>query len=347
MARPGDDNTLTHRDLARALGVSETTIKSYRRKFPEFWQAEGDGKPLRFAPRCLDLARAIQTHFRRGLSVEAARARLGEEFSPAAPAPVPVAPADSGAPKPPGNAPGTAAPSPPDSLARIEGLLEGLFTLQNRTHSLMAELLAKLDAVAEALPSGSSPPAHAPGRSTPGADVGRAAPASACGAPGNRPVQARPAAVQGARAPGSPPQAPLRSAPASDPPRTPAPADQTEEAPPDAFQDLPVVVVRSSDGNYLGMTQPSGRPFALRHFARFLARRAGPEGGRARWLRQGGDWVFSLESRGQAHDHRFQEATTPKGNAVARFSGLSVGGRAASEAALQALLRQMKETPEP
>jgi len=57
--------------------------------------------------------------------------------------------------------------------------------------------------------------------------------------------------------------------------------------------------------------------------------------------------VLSVESHGQTHDHHFQDAVTPKGNAVARFAALTASGRPASEAALQALLRQLKETPEP
>lgn len=288
---PAEPKTITHADLARALGVTVTTIKSYRRKFPEFWTTDGQGKPLRFPPQALALARAIRDHFDRGFSVEETRKRLGQTFEafahPAPAVPAPAAPAEQA----------------PEPLARIEALLEGLFTLQNRTHSLLAELLAKLDSLA--------PDAKISGM-TPGP------------APRKEP--------------------PPRRAPAAPA----APAPQAQDEPPGAFLDLPVVVLAADGVSYLGMTRASGGPFTLRHFEGFLLRRAGNGNARApRWRRQGEVWILPVESHGQTHDHHFQEAVTPRGNAVARFASLSVAGKPASEAALQALLRQMKESPEP
>jgi hypothetical protein len=70
----------THKDLSRLLGVSETTVKSYRRKFPGCIPVAGYGKPIRFGEDALRIARRIRDLFEYGLSVDETRARLAEEF---------------------------------------------------------------------------------------------------------------------------------------------------------------------------------------------------------------------------------------------------------------------------
>ncbi|MFI3271472.1 MAG: MerR family transcriptional regulator [Pseudomonadota bacterium] len=72
---------LTHKDLAKALGVSETTIKSYRRKFPACITVASKGKPIRFSPEAETVCRRIQALFALGMAVEDVRVRLAEEFS--------------------------------------------------------------------------------------------------------------------------------------------------------------------------------------------------------------------------------------------------------------------------
>lgn len=72
---------LTHKDLAKALGVSETTIKSYRRKFPACIVVASKGKPLRFMPEAETVCRRIQALFALGMAVEDVRVRLAEEFA--------------------------------------------------------------------------------------------------------------------------------------------------------------------------------------------------------------------------------------------------------------------------
>lgn len=72
---------LTHKDLSKALGVSETTIKSYRRKFPSCIPLVSKGKPLRFTVEAEAVCRRIQEFFALGMAVEDVRLRLAEEFS--------------------------------------------------------------------------------------------------------------------------------------------------------------------------------------------------------------------------------------------------------------------------
>lgn len=72
--------TVTHKDLARKLKVSETTIKSYRRKFSDCIPVASQGKPIRFLPEAVAVCTRIRDLFDLGMSVEEVRARLAQEF---------------------------------------------------------------------------------------------------------------------------------------------------------------------------------------------------------------------------------------------------------------------------
>ncbi|MDL2267549.1 helix-turn-helix domain-containing protein [Desulfovibrio sp. OttesenSCG-928-G15] len=75
------EKTFTHKDLAVLLGVSETTVKSYRRKFPGCIPVANKGKPIRFTEEAATVALKIRDYFDTGMSVEDVRARLAQEFS--------------------------------------------------------------------------------------------------------------------------------------------------------------------------------------------------------------------------------------------------------------------------
>lgn len=77
--------TFTHKELARLLSVSETTIKSYRRKFDACIPVANLGKPIRFTESALQVCQQIRDHFNAGMSVEEVRARLAQQFSWIAP----------------------------------------------------------------------------------------------------------------------------------------------------------------------------------------------------------------------------------------------------------------------
>lgn len=79
------EGNLTHRDLARLLGVSETTVKSYRRKFPDCIPVASQGKPIRFTAEAAAVSLRIRDLFEMGMSVEEVRARLAAEFAWIAP----------------------------------------------------------------------------------------------------------------------------------------------------------------------------------------------------------------------------------------------------------------------
>jgi hypothetical protein len=73
-------DSLTHKDLADLLGVSETTIKSYRRKFPGCFPVASRGKPIRFKSGSKDIALRIRDAFSAGMSVEELGVKLELEF---------------------------------------------------------------------------------------------------------------------------------------------------------------------------------------------------------------------------------------------------------------------------
>ncbi len=72
---------LTHRGLADLLGVSETTVKSYRRKFPGCIPVANLGKPIRFTQEAAKVCLRIRELFETGMSVEEVRGRLTQEFN--------------------------------------------------------------------------------------------------------------------------------------------------------------------------------------------------------------------------------------------------------------------------
>lgn len=75
------ESTLTHKNLAALLGVSETTVKSYRRKFPGCIPVANKGKPIRFTQDAAKVATRIRDLFATGMSVEEVRARLAADFA--------------------------------------------------------------------------------------------------------------------------------------------------------------------------------------------------------------------------------------------------------------------------
>ncbi|MDL2313960.1 helix-turn-helix domain-containing protein [Desulfovibrio sp. OttesenSCG-928-C14] len=74
------EETLTHKDLADFLGVSETTVKSYRRKFPDCIPVASQGKPIRFKAVARDICLRIRDLFALGMSVAEVGERLRQEF---------------------------------------------------------------------------------------------------------------------------------------------------------------------------------------------------------------------------------------------------------------------------
>ncbi|MBG0778238.1 MAG: hypothetical protein H0S85_17590 [Desulfovibrionaceae bacterium] len=74
------DDLTSYRELAGLLGVTETTIKSYRSKFPPFLKPVNQGKPLRFPAVAREVCARIRQCFGDGRSIAETRAVLIAEF---------------------------------------------------------------------------------------------------------------------------------------------------------------------------------------------------------------------------------------------------------------------------
>ena len=156
----------THRDLAKALGVSETTIKSYRAKFPSFLPVAREGKPVRLHPEALDVCRRIRELFADGLSILQTSQALQAEFkeyprnrrlSTLQTSAVSTAPGESPEPGESALGPRIEALTQAQNQARgrmeqLELEVRNLATMEAASKALIAELLAELRAARANLP---------------------------------------------------------------------------------------------------------------------------------------------------------------------------------------------------
>jgi len=138
---------LTHQDLSELLKVSETTIKSYRRKFADCIPVANHGKPIRFAPEAAQVCLRIRDMFSTGMSVPEVRARLAAEFAWIPPMDEPKA-----------ETPPSAVALPQDFTQAVSNLARGMVTLTQQ----QSALLKRLEDMEAAL-SGTEAPAAAAG----------------------------------------------------------------------------------------------------------------------------------------------------------------------------------------
>ncbi len=75
-----NDITYTHKELAALVNVSETTIKSYRKKIPNCLPISNTGKPIRFSQDALEVCKRIKELFSEGMAVVDVQKRLSEEY---------------------------------------------------------------------------------------------------------------------------------------------------------------------------------------------------------------------------------------------------------------------------
>jgi DNA-binding transcriptional MerR regulator len=296
----------THRDLSRLLGVSETTIKSYRRKFPGCIPVAGYGKPIRFGEDALRVARRIRDLFEHGLSVGETRARLTGEFDWIAPE---RAEADER--QPAREEDETRRPDPNALLAGLARSMVDVFLSQR-------EIIKRLDALTvrlQAMPATSAPPASPESAGRPDAPEGGpgfgetdgrydspdARTAAACGAstsaasaPGDSP-DARTAAAAGHACRILPLHGPEAAEfPGADVDAVHVPARSTIE-PPRRFLALPLVAA-AGNGEYIGAGGRKRGRFSLNDLkALFVFSFAPPRHFRFLWEEREEAWMLRLE----------------------------------------------------
>lgn len=321
-------DTYTHKDLAHLCGVSETTIKSYRRKFPGFIPVLTKGKPIRFRGEAGDVCLMIRDCFAKGMSVNETHKVLKEHFKEDLPA-----------------RRSRASASPPAQGAISEEYLEKFFKTAGQMMQGMAGLATAQAKAEQRLRKVESALERLLDLET-----------------GNRETVAALLRERPVESPDFEPVNSFTPPPSSEPEprvrarkivnvRSPEGAVESyalekEEVrvvdcmPPDAFLNTPIVI-RNDQGEFLGVP---GR-LSLSGFLEILVREA-EEGGSSlsNWGKQGETWVYIIESPGKdTHALHFSTTTTPRGNLVVLMDRLDVNDKQTSSQFLQEFFRQVKD----
>jgi hypothetical protein len=317
----------THKDLADILGVSETTIKNYRRKFPEFLVPLNRGKPIRFKTESADICLAIRKGFDEGRSVEEVKAGLYEAF--------------------------------PEVGAGGEGpLLSGRETgrLLTSLTASMEEMLAHQRAMAEQLSKLESAPGDEDSQAPLGIDFSPVLEEIA--ALKSLIAQAESDAEEQSEESERTRVIVVRSEDGQET-RYPFENDKQDlggldegdniaaDIPSATMLSLPLVI-RSEEGDFLGVAGRTGGRFSLTDFLELMEQHA-PEAASmgVQWSKTAEDWHLSL-SWGEAagldtHSLSLQEITTPKGNSVVLLDSLRIGGQDTGPAFLRTFLLRLRK----
>jgi len=324
-------DTYTHKDLAKICGVSETTIKSYRRKFPGFIPVLTRGKPIRFKSEASNVCLKIRDCFDKGMSVNETHKTLKENFkeetssssrrTPSASAPSGVSQEymekffeTAGQMMQGMAALATAQAKAGQRLEKVEATLGKLVEIETRNSETFSQLLTHIQAPASEIPPTSSQP-----------EAGASSP--------EKKVRAR-KIVNVRSSEGDVKSYSIEKNENKDE------ANAGLERPSDAFLNTPIVI-RNDQGEFLGVP---GR-LSLSGFIEILVREA-EEGGASlsSWARRDEAWVFTMKMPGgDSHGLFFTSTTTPKGNLVVLLDRLDVNEKETSPQFLQEFFRQVKD----
>jgi len=75
------ERLLTLAEIARRLGLPESTVRYYRNRFRDYVPAVGEGKTRRYRPEALDVLRFVADSIRAGVPAEDIEAALRERFA--------------------------------------------------------------------------------------------------------------------------------------------------------------------------------------------------------------------------------------------------------------------------
>ena len=328
-------DTYTHKDLAALCGVSETTIKSYRRKFPGYVPVLTRGKPIRFKKEAGEVCLAVRDCFAKGMSVNETlkvlqgrfRRQLADRTRRTAPAAAATSPEGvvsqeylekffetAGQMMQGMAAMATAQAKANQRLERLESALDKLLEIETRNGETFAELLSR---------EPSSAPKPAQPELLPDEPAEKESKKPTKPAPTRKIVNVQE------------PEGGVTSYTLEK-----EPDGEAVERPSDEFLDTPIVI-RNEQGEFLGV--PGRLP--VRGFVDILLRdggEAGPE--RSGWTRSVAGWTLALQMKGEAlRELSFASTTTPRGNLVVLLERMAVAGAPADSSALQAFFRQIKD----
>ena len=324
-------DTYTHKGLAELCDVSETTIKSYRRKFPGFIPVLTKGKPIRFKSEAGDVCLKIRDCFAKGLSVNETYKTLKGNFKEAHSTKqqrtsTPSASSNSSSVseeylekffKTAGQMMqgmaglATAQAKAEHRLRKVESTLKKLLELEIRNNETFGRLLEQNTT--------------APSAPTP-------EPVSSFTSPSESESEPKVRARKIVNVHN--PEGEVQSYALE--------KDETIEPgqPIDAFLNTPIVI-RNNQGEFLGV--PS--KLSLAEFVEILVREA-EEGGTSltSWSKQDDVWLYTMESPdNETHILHFTSTTTPRGNLVVLLNRLDVNGKQTSRQFLQEFFRQVMD----
>lgn len=327
-------DTYTHKDLANLCGVSETTIKSYRRKFPGFIPVLTRGKPIRFKSEASAVCLKIRDCFDKGMSVNETHKVLKESFKED---PSKMPPRVTASPEASGVVSqeylkkffetagqmmqgmaglATAQVKAGLRLEKVEKTLERLVEIEIENSELFRQLLAQ-----KQTPISEVPPATPQTPTEPGSGAEATASESQVRARKIVNVRNSEGDVQSYAFEKNEPKAAL-------------------ERPSDAFLNTPIVI-KNDQGEFLGVPGRLG----LASFIAILVREA-EEGGASlsSWNRRDEAWVFTMQTpNGDSHELFFNSTTTPRGNLVVLLDRLDVNKKKTTPQFLQEFFRQVKD----
>ncbi|NDV26261.1 hypothetical protein [Desulfovibrio sp. JC010] len=307
--------TFTHRDLSNITGVSVTTIKSYRKKFPEFFFIVGHGKPLRFRKGADKLSLRIRDLFNKNLSVRQIRDKLftefesvkenrqlsekkqdsqvnGEEFAKLAKTTTQMMNGLA--------ALVTAQAKSEQRLARMEKSLKELLQSQSEAPSGTTELLQEIKDIL-ASSGGLQQPERITAKKvvTIKKDDGESDSYS-------------------------------------------LDADSSAIEPESDFMELPVVI-HSDTGEFLGMPGRPGQPFTLQELVHLVSSRKEDNASKI-WHKQGREWVLAVKSpEGPLYELYFSRTHTPKGNIVSFFKRLDINSESQSHVDILSFFKEVRD----
>lgn len=307
--------TFTHRELSSITGVSVTTIKSYRKKFPEFFFIVGHGKPLRFRKGADKLSLRIRDLFNKNLSVKQIRDKLltefesvkedrqlsettsdtqvnSEDFEKLAKT---TAQMMNGL-----AALVTAQAKSEQRLGRIEKSLKELVQARSEETSGTADLLQEIKDIL----------------------------ASSGGLQQPERVTAK-KVVTIKKDDGDTESYSLNT-------------DSSAIEPEKDFLELPVVI-HSESGEFLGMPGRPGQPFTLEELVNMVIVHK-EENSSKIWHKQGRDWILAVKSpEGPLHELYFSRTHTPKGNIVSFFKRLDINYVSQSHTEILSFFREVRD----
>lgn len=329
-------DTFTHKSLAELCEVSETTIKSYRRKFPGFIPVATRGKPIRFRREAGDVCLRIRDCFNKGMSVGETHKVLKEHFKE-------YGGANGGRPAPPRPAGGVGVFSPEymekffhtagqmmqgmaslataqakadRRLQKLETAIERLMEIETANREHFSEILVSLAQAPAAAPTSPQGTASEP----PEPETARQPRRKVVTVRGKE-GEVKSYSFDSAE------KAECRD------------GEDCPERPSDAFLGTPVVI-HNDKGEFLGV--PGRLP--LKGFVEIIEKRSHEAGVSTFWSRRDKAWVYTLDAPdGDCHELHFSSTTTPRGNLVVLFSKVDVNGEPTSQAFLQAFFKQVKD----